>query len=142
MQIKLSSDSTALYRYIFPFLTLSFNGVLLFFIIKDYIILLPIIIFLWPIAFFLGRFHLIFKINDVYINYENSTFEVHYSKHKESILFTDLKDIREDMLIITLKFANKKIHYARKWESEIFNRTAVTMGDLHAIINANRLGEE
>lgn len=142
---KISSDYTTIYRYICPFVFMVFWAVLIFFLIREgLIILFPILGFIIILPIFIGRLFLIFKVNEVYINYDDKNFTVHYLKHEESFLFTDLKEIREGALIITLKFSKKNIHFIRQGNSVLpmFDEGKFAISDLYAIIDANRLRDD
>lgn len=142
---KISSDQTVIFRYIYPYVVFLVLGLMIFWMIKDGIyILIPVLILMFLVAFFVGRFYLLFVINDVYINYDSKTFEVEYLKNRESFLFKDLNDIREGMYFVRLKFSNRKVYYMRQLFSPItmFNEERFSITDLYAILEANKRENE
>ena len=138
---KISSDQTIIFRYVFPYIAILIFGLLTYWLIQaEMYILIPIPVLMFLVAFFVGRFYLFFRINDVYINYDTKTFVVEYLKNRESFFFTDLREIREGMYFIRLKFSNKNVYYMRQLFSPIslFNEERFSITDLYAILEANK----
>ena len=138
---KISSHQTVIFRYIFPYIVILVFGLMTYWMIQWGIyFLVPVPILMFLAAFFIGRFYLFFIINDVYINYDTKSFVVEYLKEKESLKFTELKEIREGMNFIKLEFSNKKVYYLRQLFSPLpmFNDERFSIGDLYAILEANK----